>query len=206
LNFEEIRKKATAEWAALEHSDKPHIIVGSATCGRAAGSETVIAAFKSELAKRNIEGILTEVGCIGLCYAEPLVEIGKPNRPRICYSNVTPEIVPQLVEDYIINDNPHPELAMGTTGEGSIDGIAKFFELPMLKPQVRIALRNCGIIDPDKINHYIARDGYSGFAKALKMSPDEVIEEVKKSGLRGRGGGGFPPALSGDFAANPRAQ
>jgi len=199
VSFEEIRKKATAEWSALEHSDKPHIIVGSATCGRAAGAEAVIAAFNSELARHNIEGILTEVGCIGLCYAEPLVEIGKPNRARICYGNVAPETVPQLVEDYIINDNPHPELALGTTGEGSIDGIAKFFELPMLKPQVRIALRNCGIIDPDKINHYIARGGYSGIAKALKTSPEEVIEEVKKSGLRGRGGAGFPTGMKWGF-------
>jgi len=199
VSFEEIQKKATAEWAALEHSDKIHIIVGSATCGRAAGAEAVIAAFNSELASHNIEGILTEVGCIGLCYAEPLVEIGKPNRARICYGNVTPETVPQLVEDYIINDNPHPELALGTTGEGSIDGIAKFSELPMLKPQVRIALRNCGIIDPDKINHYIARDGYSGIARALKMSPEEVIEEIKKSGLRGRGGAGFPTAVKWGF-------
>lgn len=199
MNFEEIQKKAKAEWEALEHSDKPHILVGAATCGQAASALAVIDAINSELAKHKIEATLTRVGCIGICYAEPLVDIIKPNRPRICYANVTPEIVPQLIEDYLINDNPHPDLAMGVMGDDSIDGIPKFWDLPMLKPQVRIALRNCGIIDPEKINHYIARDGYSGLDKALKMNPQDVIEEIKKSGLRGRGGAGFPTGMKWQF-------
>ncbi|GAI33540.1 unnamed protein product, partial [marine sediment metagenome] len=122
-----------------------------------------------------------------------------PNRPRICYGNVTPEIIPQLIEDYVINDNPRPDLALGTIGNGSVDGISKLFELPMLKPQVRIVLRNCGIIDPENINHYIARGGYSGLVRALGMKPEEVIEEIKGSGLRGRGGAGFPTGLKWEF-------
>lgn len=199
MNFDEMQKRAIAEWEALEHSDKPHIIVGAATCGQAAGALAVIEAINSELAKHNIEATITQVGCIGLCYSEPLVDIVKPNRPRICYSNVTPEIVPQLIEDYIINDNPRPDLAFGTIGDSSLDGIPKLFDLPMLKPQVRIALRNCGIIDPDKINHYIARGGYSGLVNALKTTPEEVIEEIKKSGLRGRGGAGFPTGIKWGF-------
>ena len=199
MNFDEIQKKAIAEWEALEHSDQPHIIVGTATCGRAAGALAVIDAINSALAKHNIEALITHVGCIGICYAEPLVDIVKPNRPRICYGNVTPEIVPQLIEDYIINDNPRSDLALGTMGDESIDGIPKFWDLPMLKPQVRIALRNCGIIDPEKISHYIARGGYSGLVKALAMTPEEVIEEMKKSGLRGRGGAGFPTGMKWEF-------
>ena len=199
MNFEKIQEKAKAEWAALEHSDKPHILVGAATCGRAAGALAVIDAIHSELAKHKIEATITRVGCIGICYTEPLVDIIKPNRPRICYANVTPEIVPRLIEDYLINDNPHPELALGVMGDGSVDGIPKFWDLPMLKPQVRIALRNCGIVDPEKINHYIARDGYSGLDKALRMNPQDVIDELKKSGLRGRGGAGFPTGMKWQF-------
>ena len=202
MNFDEIKQKAIAEWEALEKSDKPHIIVGTATCGRAAGALAVIDAINAELAKHNIEATITHVGCIGICYAEPLVDIVKPNRPRICYSNVTPNIVPQIIEDYIVNDNPHPDLALGTIGDGSVDGIPKFFDLPMLKPQVRISLRNCGIIDPEKINHYIARGGYAGLAKALSMKPEEVIEEIKTSGLRGRGGAGFPTGMKWEFCRN----
>jgi len=199
VTFDEIRSQAISEWEALEHSDKPRILIGAATCGRAAGAMAVLEAINSELAQLNIEAIVTQVGCVGLCYAEPLVDIVKPNRPRICYWNVTPEIVPQLIQDYIINDNPHPDLALGTIGDGSIDGIPKLFELPMLKPQVRIALRNCGIIEPENINHYIARDGYSGLVNALGMTPVEVIEEIKESGLRGRGGAGFPTGLKWEF-------
>jgi NADH:ubiquinone oxidoreductase subunit F (NADH-binding)/NAD-dependent dihydropyrimidine dehydrogenase PreA subunit/(2Fe-2S) ferredoxin len=151
----------------------------------------VIKAIKAELTKHKIEADIMQVGCIGTCYAEPLVDIVKPGRPRLSYGNVTPQIVPQLVEDYLINDNPRPDLALGTMGEGNITGIPNFWELPMLKPQVRIVLRNCGIIDPEKIEHYIARGGYSGIINALKMTPQQVIDTIKNSGLRGRGGAGF---------------
>jgi len=193
--YDEIRAQAISEWEALQHSDKVRIIVGAATCGRAAGALGVLEAINSELAKRNIEATITQVGCIGLCYAEPLVDIVKPGRPRLCYGNVTPEIVPQIIEDYIIKGNPRPNLALGTIGDGSIDGIPRLFELPMLKPQVRISLRNCGLIDPENINHYIANGGYSGLVRALSMTPEQVINEIKKSGLRGRGGAGFPTGL-----------
>jgi len=199
MTFEEIRKQAIAEWQALEHSDKPHILIGSATCGRAAGAEAVLEAINAALAQHNLEAAITQVGCIGLCYTEPLVDIIKPNRPRICYGNVTPEIIPQLIEDYIINDNPRPDLALGTVGNGRIEGIPGLFELPMLKPQVRIALRNCGIIDPENINQYLAHGGYQGLVKALGTAPEAVIEEIKKSGLRGRGGAGFPTGLKWEF-------
>jgi NADH-quinone oxidoreductase subunit F len=199
VTFDEIQSQAIAEWEALERSDKPRILIGAATCGRAAGAMAVLEAINQELARHKIEALVTQVGCIGLCYAEPLVDIIKPNRPRICYPNVTPETVSQLIEDYIINDNPRPDLALGTIGEDGIEGIPKLFELPMLKPQVRVALRNCGIIDPENINHYIARDGYSGLVKVLGMAPEAVIDEVKKSGLRGRGGAGFPTGLKWEF-------
>ena len=199
MTFDEIRRRARAEWEALEHGDKTRIYIGTATCGRASGALTVLEAIKSELDRRNIEAIIIQVGCIGLCYAEPLVDIAKPGCPRICYGSVTPEIVPQIIEDYVINDNPHPDLALGTIGDGSVDSIPELFELPMLKPQVRIVLRNCGIIDPENINHYIAQGGYSGLVRALGMEPEEVIEEIKGSGLRGRGGAGFPTGRKWEF-------
>ncbi|MDP2731381.1 MAG: NADH-quinone oxidoreductase subunit NuoF [Dehalococcoidales bacterium] len=199
MSFDEIRNQAISEWEALQRSEKPRIFVGAATCGRAAGATAVMEAIDRELSRLGIEAIVMQVGCIGLCYAEPIVDIIKPNQPRICYGNVTPEIVPQLIEDYIINDNPRPDLALGFIGEGSVDGIPKLFELPVLKPQVRLSLRNCGHIDPADIKQYIANGGYSGLVKALDMTPEEVIEEVKKSGLRGRGGAGFPTGQKWEF-------
>ncbi|MDH5696308.1 MAG: NADH-quinone oxidoreductase subunit F [Dehalococcoidia bacterium] len=195
MTFDKIQAQAISEWEALNDSDRPRILIGIATCSQKVGALAVLEAIKSALAKNNIEATITQVGCIGLCYAEPLVDIIKPNRPRISYGCVTPQIVPQLIEDYLINDNPRPDLALGTIGDDSIDGIPKLFELPMLKPQMRILLHRCGTIDPENINHYIANNGYSGLVKALGMAPEEVIEQVKKSGLRGRGGAGFPTGL-----------
>jgi len=195
MKFGEIRRRAEAEWEALQHSVKPRILVGAGTCGRAAGALAVLEAIRAKLAESDMEATITQVGCIGLCYAEPMVDIIKPGRPHIYYGNLTPQLAAQLIEDFVIHDNPRPDLALGTIGDNSIRDIPKFFELPMLKPQVRITLRNCGLIDPENINHYIANGGYSGFVKALEMTPEAVIEEIKKSGLRGRGGAGFPTGM-----------
>jgi NADH-quinone oxidoreductase subunit F len=98
----------------------------------------------------------------------------------------------RLVESYIINDDPLADYALGTTGDGSIEAIPRLADLPVLKSQVRRVLRNCGFIDPTNINHYIANGGYSGFRRALRMRPEQIITELEKSGLRGRGGAGFP--------------
>ncbi len=196
MTFTQIQQRAVAEWQALKQSDKPHILVSNATCGQAAGVLPVLAAINNQLAERQLGATVTQIGCIGLCYAEPIMGITKPNCPAIFYGNVTPEIVPRLIADYILGDNPHPELALGTVGEGAIKDIPQLFELPMLKSQLRIVMRNCGWIDPERINHYIGRGGYASLVKALAMTPEEVISEVKKSGLRGRGGGiGFSTGL-----------
>ncbi len=199
MDFEKIKAQAISEWKTMESSDKPRIFIGAATCGRVAGALAVLDAVNATLLKHNLEAAITQVGCIGLCYAEPIINIIKPGRPQIYYGSLTPELASQLIEDYLIKDNPRPDLALGTVGDGSIEGIPKLFDLPMLKPQVRIALRNCGLIDPENINHYIARGGYGGFLRALEMSPEAVIEEIKKSGLRGRGGAGFPTGLKWQF-------
>lgn len=199
MSFADIQKRAIAEWDALRHGPTPGVLVGAGTCGRAAGAEAVLAEIDRELTWRNIDAIVMQVGCVGLCYAEPLVDIIKPGRPRICYGNVTPEIVAQLIEDYLVKGNPRSDLALGTIGHGVVDGIPNLFELPMLKSQVRMVLHNCGFIDPTNINHYIACGGYSGLVKALDMKPEQIIEEIKRSGLRGRGGAGFPTGRKWEF-------
>lgn len=199
MSFLEIQDRAKKKWSELERGSKPRILVGTATCGRSAGAMEVLEAFEEELRKRNIDAVVMQVGCVGLCFLEPIVDIIKPGKPRICYGEVTPEIVSELVRDYLVEDNPRPDLALGTVGEGMLEGIPRFFDLPMLKSQVRIVLRNCGSLDPEDIDQYIACGGYSGIARALEISPEEVIEEIKKSGLRGRGGAGFPTWLKWQF-------
>lgn len=192
MTFEQMQRNAIAECEALEEGETPRIYIGTTTCGRSSGALKVLDYLKVELNQRNIDAQVIEVGCIGCCHLEPLVYIAKRGRPRLAYSNVTPEIASQLVTDYIVNDNPRRDLAICSIGEGKVEDIPNLLELPMFKPQLRIALRNCGYIDPENINHYIANGGYSGLVRALGMTTEEVIEEISQSGLRGGGGGGFP--------------
>ncbi len=192
MDFSEIQKKAIANWKSLISSITPVIYLGAATCGRAAGIEAVAKEIRKTSKKLGLRIKLVEVGCIGPCYLEPLIYIQKNECPTICYSRVAPKMIKQLLEDYLLNDNPRPDIALGTLGDGKIDNIPKLFDHPMLKYQTRLVLRNCGIIDAGEIDHYIAHDGYMGIQKVLKMSPDDVIDEIKTSGIRGRGGAGFP--------------
>jgi len=194
--FQEIKRQADIEWEELWEGGKPLILIGTATCGRSAGSLNVKKVFEDELSGRGVDANIIEVGCMGPCYAEPLVCIIKPGDPGICYGNITPEKAKELVDKYITVDgeecDPIAEYALGTIGDGAVEGIPRLADIPVFKPQERRLFEKLGYIDPMNINHYIAYGGYSGLAKALEMEPTDIIEEVKKSGLRGRGGGGFP--------------
>ena len=151
----------------------------------------VVEALNKELTRQGLEVPIIQVGCMELCYADPLVIISKPDSLSIAYANVTPELVPRLVAGYVAGDDPCLELALGTL-EGGDEEAVYIPELPRYERELRLILRRCGYIDPENMNDYIANGGYSGLEKALKMSPDEIIVELKKSGLRGRGGAGFP--------------
>lgn len=206
MTFEELTNRAKSKWEALQSST--HVLIGSATCGRAAGAMEVVKAFEEELKRRNIEVKVIQVGCMGLCYAEPLVIICKPDSLHVVYHHVTPELVPRLVEGYIISDDPCLELALGTFEVGE-EGEAPYIpELPRFEKELRLVLRRCGYVDPENINHYLANDGYRGLEKALKMQPKGIIKEIRKSGLRGRGGAGFPTGLKWEichsYSATPK--
>ncbi|MEE4364455.1 MAG: NADH-ubiquinone oxidoreductase-F iron-sulfur binding region domain-containing protein [Desulfotignum sp.] len=193
MTFADIQKQAQEEWDALQKGKDPQIAVGTATCGRSAGAMAVIKAFEDELAKKNITAHIREVGCIGPCYAEPLVNIDKPGKPTISYKNVNPDMVTEIIDSYLLGDDPLPQYTLGSFGEGEVKGVTRILDTPSFKPQERRVFRNCGIIDPTNINHYIANQGYEGLHKALTtMTQQDVVDEMKASGLRGRGGGGFP--------------
>ncbi|UCE60416.1 MAG: NADH-quinone oxidoreductase subunit NuoF [Phycisphaerales bacterium] len=186
------RAGAERSWEKLQQSTRPVIYVGAGSCGRAAGASEVIEEIKAHLKRRKVSARLIEVGCIGPCYLEPLVDVQMPGKPRISYSNVEPKHVERIL-DGLLADNGVPRFhLLGHFGEEDLEGLPKFYEQPMLAPQVRIVLRNCGIIDPEDIDHYLAKDGYNGIEKCLSMKWKDVIEVLKSAGLRGRGGAGFP--------------
>ncbi len=196
-NFYSMVKQAKASWEALQNQKKPVVYAGAASCGRAAGILPIIEELK-EISK-DIPLDIIEVGCIGPCYLEPIIGIQKPNSTTILYGNVQVRQVREIVENYLKNNDPQADKSIGTLTGNGIEGIPSFWEHPMIKNQVRVVLKNCGIINPTNIEHYIAMDGYLGLKNALAMSSDEVIKIVTDAGLRGRGGAGFPTGLKWKF-------
>ena len=187
----EMKKRALAEWQGFEQQSQPRVLIGAATCGKAAGALGTIEAFKVQQKKHRLDITVTEVGCIGVCYIEPVIAIGKQGQPTILYGNVNAAAVGRLTEKWILGEDPCADLAIGTFGDEPFAGIPPLSSHPMLGTKPRSILRNCGIIDPTNFNHYLARGGYEGFERALTRTPQQVIDEVKKAGLRGRGGAGF---------------
>ncbi len=165
------------------------VLVGLGTCGISAGGEKVFRALQEELKEHPGAFVLKETGCIGMCYREPLVEIQDGGESHL-YAEVTPDRIGRIVEEDVLGGTSIEEwLALGNGRE------AGFFD-----NQVRIVLRNSGVIDPGSIEEYLARDGYKALRNALTgMTPEDVIREVLVSGLRGRGGGGFPTGKKWDL-------
>jgi NADH:ubiquinone oxidoreductase subunit F (NADH-binding)/(2Fe-2S) ferredoxin/NAD-dependent dihydropyrimidine dehydrogenase PreA subunit len=157
------------------------------------GAFKIREAFETEIKKRGLENEVrvVQTGCNGFCERGPLVLIAPD---QIFYCSLKPENIPNLVEEHFLKGRPVKNLMYVPPKEKS--PVPVMSDIPFYKNQMLIALRNRGIIDPEKIEDYIARDGYSGLVKALtEMKPDEVIKEITASALRGRGGGGFPAGV-----------
>jgi NADH:ubiquinone oxidoreductase subunit F (NADH-binding)/NAD-dependent dihydropyrimidine dehydrogenase PreA subunit/(2Fe-2S) ferredoxin len=208
------------EGVKLTYPEKTKIMVGMATCGISAGADKVYKALEKKIDELGLDVKLEMTGCIGFCQREPLVDVIYPHKVRLSYQGMTPEKAEAMVEaikageiypenllcridqEEILVDgkfkvyaNPHP-VALSVE-------VPKYEEVPFFKKQVKIALRNCGYINPERIEEYIGRGGYQALYKALKeMTPKGVIDQVKESGLRGRGGGGFPTGLKWEFCYN----
>ncbi|MCJ7715643.1 MAG: SLBB domain-containing protein, partial [Anaerolineales bacterium] len=197
-----LRDKARAEKVDRE-KNKTTIILGLGTCGIAAGANEVATEVQIELEKHKIDAQVISVGCIGMCHNEPLIDIQQPGLPRITYTNVKPKMVGKIIEKHLVQGEYNKRWIYGqlpVDNGKTIDGIPLYDDLPFYNKQVRIALKNCGIIDPERIEDYLVQGGYSGLAKVLfKLSPEEVVEELKDSGLRGRGGAGFLTGLKWEF-------
>ncbi len=170
---------------------KTIVKVGLASCGVAAGAVPIYETLVESLRGRD-DVEIKKVGCIGFCYMEPLVEVERDGK-SVTYGKVDTALAKEIAESHA---------ARGEIVQRAVilDPSAKACENDRMDSQVRIVLRNSGIIDPEKIDEYIAREGYSALRKALSMKPEQVIEEILASGLRGRGGAGFPTGLKWKFA------
>ncbi len=174
------------------------ILVGAGTCGRAAGALDVQTALRTAVRSHKVRAQIGTVGCIGMCSYEPLVDVALPGQTRVTYANVTPDMAERIVAEHVSRGQPIKEWMLARMAYEPLDDGADrmdplYPDLPLYRKQLRIVMRNCGIIDPERIEAYIARGGYLALSKALTtMSPEQVITEVTASGLRGRGGGGFP--------------
>jgi NADH:ubiquinone oxidoreductase subunit F (NADH-binding)/(2Fe-2S) ferredoxin len=200
--YEELRQRALKVWQAVESPSRPRVTVYFGTCSIAAGAGDTLAALRSEVGRRRLDVDIGIAGCNGLCYAEPLVEVAWPDgRPsgRILYGKLTADNVPGLVEESLSGKGLCPDLALASLGDVLVDGVPPIGSLPFWAPQVRRLMANCGAIDPENIDHYLARRGYSGLARALTMAPEEITKEISDSTLRGRSGSDFPTGRKWDF-------
>ena len=175
-----------------------HILVGMGTCGLSAGARATFDALEALAAEHPERCRLRITGCIGMCYREPLVEI-RDGALRSLYGDVDPALAGQIFARHVLDGEPLEEhIAWARDAQGETRGA----ETDFLDPQQRIVLANCGIIDPESIADYEARGGYDACRDALTgMAPADVIEAIKASGLRGRGGAGFPTGLKWSFCA-----
>jgi NADH-quinone oxidoreductase subunit F len=204
--FRPIREEAKRRRKAFREAQVPKIHIGMATCGIASGALETKKAFEETLAERNIEALIHPVGCIGHCYAEPIVIIDHPDSgfPPIVYHEVTAGKAQMLAKLFLEEGDPRFEHVLGATVENDL--IPSVMEFSRFNQEKRVVMEKCGYIDPEDIYDYIAEGGYSALVKVLKLTPDKIIGEVRKSGLRGRGGAGFPTGKKWELAMHAEDQ
>jgi len=165
------------------------ILVGQGSCGNAAGAQKVFASLKTALSENNIDAKLLSTGCIGACYLEPIVEVINDKGKQFTYVKVNAESAAEIVRKHIVGGSPIKEMFMPEK------------DVQMLKRQTKVALRNCGVLNPEDIGEYVASGGYGSIKRCVsELNATDVIEIIKVSGLRGRGGAGFPTWFKWDAA------
>jgi len=198
-DLNKIREENLKKLSLLDNN-KYRVVVGMASCGLAASADVIYDAIEKAIKENDLKGItLTSVGCIGECALEPIVEVYDKNNNRYTYCMVNEKKAKEIVEKHLIggevlNRYLIENFKKVTDEEGNVIEVPNY--------QYRIALKNCGIINPLEIDQYIGLDGYKALEKVLfEMTSEEVVDVVTKSGLRGRGGGGFPTGLKWKFTA-----
>ena len=225
-SFDALHKRATEEWDALWSSDKTVISVNIHGASIPIGAEDIYRNLIFQIETRQLNATVRQVGSLGFEFAETIVQVTQPGCPTIVYGHITPDDVITLLDKTVVGGGVWIEKALGwlepdglaveppMTLEQSADerglddylGIPPLKRHPFLRRQTRFLSRRWGRIDPDSIEEYVANGGYQGFVKALtEMTPDQVIEEVKATNIRGRGGAGFQMGIKWESGRRSRS-
>jgi NADH-quinone oxidoreductase subunit F len=191
----ELRRRRLEE---LQYGEKgAKIKVPITSCTLAAGAEAVYRAVEDAVKKMGLEATITISGCYGLDFIDPWLELSAKGMPTAIYANVKPSDVPRILEEYFIKRDVGSAFALKErTGAASgEDKVPLLSELSFWAKQYRWVSRNCGVVNPESLEEYVASGGYRGLSRTLKVGPEKAIEEIQKSGLKGRGGASFPTGL-----------
>jgi NADH-quinone oxidoreductase subunit F len=200
LTFKALVEEAARRRRAFREATVPKIHIGMATCGIASGALETKSAFEEALRERQVSALIHPVGCIGHCYAEPVVVVENPGFPPILYYKVTPGKAGMIVKSFLEEGDPLFEHLLGAMVENDL--IPPVSDFPRFNQEKRVVTERCGLVDPEDIYDYLAEGGYASMARALGRDPDEIIQHVTNSGLRGRGGAGFPTGKKWAIARN----
>ncbi|MBN1656471.1 MAG: NADH-quinone oxidoreductase subunit NuoF [Deltaproteobacteria bacterium] len=190
ISFNAIREQAEKRRKELDETGLPKVHIGMATCGIAAGALETKTAFEQALADQNIAARIHAVGCLGHCYAEPLVLVENPGWPPIFYYGVTPGNAGMIVRAFLRDGDPLLETLLGATEPNDL--IPQVKDFPRFAFEKKVITQKSGFIDPEDVYDYIDHGGYETLSACLEKSPGDILQEVVHSGLRGRGGAGFP--------------
>lgn len=185
-----LSRQAEERCARLLCPSVPVIRVGTATCGRAAGALPLLEAFRASVQKRGVPAEVIEVGCMGHCYAEPMATLSRPGYPPVVYHHLNPVLADTLVRSFLAGDDPVYDFVLGGLEEHDL--VPSLSDLPRYGMEERRLLSRAGLVDPWSLDHALTMGAYATLPEAVARPPEELVEAVATSGLRGMGGAGFP--------------
>ncbi len=202
--YTQLRRRSLELWEEWEDESSTRISVGTSATALSVGAGETLAAIIRELERLGQPDVrVLEVGDIGFNWADPVVHIALPRQPRITYGNVVPESVPKLLEDVLAKGDLRADLALGVQAPEATGDIPPLDSQPWMRDQLRLVMANYGHIEPGNLAHYVARGGFAMLDRAIhEMTPQEVTDVVRESGLRGRGGALFPAGVKWSFMQN----
>lgn len=198
--FLTLQQQAQARWNSRRSGDQTRITVGIGSCSIDAGGLETLEAVRNAVSDFGMAASVEQVGCNGMCWAEPLVTIAQPGEGAVIYGSISATEAAELLRDVLMHHNRRTDRALGVEGDHALDSIAPFAEQPYFQVQRRRLLARCGVIDPESLDDYLANGGYEGLDKVLSsMQPEEIVKTLSDANLTGRGGANFPAGRKWDF-------